>query len=192
MRQDAGLLRRPVGVRAANIRARGGRERSRHECVHARFLPSRAGSLRRGDGDAPVSRDAQEPQAARAEAALPGGQGQALLPARHRAPRPEITAEARVLAGLLAADGHPIGEVYLTRDEIGRRVAELGAELAAAYANREPLLVAPLKSSAVFLSDLSRALPIPHGIDFLELAAYSSGRSGAVKLLKDLDTSVVG
>jgi hypoxanthine phosphoribosyltransferase len=90
------------------------------------------------------------------------------------------------------ADGHPIGEVYLTREEISRRVDELGADLAEAYAGREPLLVAPLKSSAVFLSDLSRALPTPHAIDFLELAAYSSGRSGAVKLLKDLDTSVVG
>ena len=71
-------------------------------------------------------------------------------------------------------------------------MAELGAELADAYAGREPLLVAPLKSSTVFLADLSRALPIPHGVDFLELAAYSGGRAGAVRLLKDLDTSVVG
>ena len=52
--------------------------------------------------------------------------------------------------------------------------------------------MAPLKSSAVFLTDLSRALPIPHGLDFLELAAYASGGSGAVKLLKDLDTPIVG
>ena len=59
------------------------------------------------------------------------------------------------------------------------------------YAGREPLLVAPLKSSAVFLTDLSRALPIPHEVDFLELAAYASGRSGGIKLLKDLDTSIV-
>jgi hypoxanthine phosphoribosyltransferase len=80
----------------------------------------------------------------------------------------------------------------LTRDDIRRRVGELGAELADAYAGREPLLVAPLKSSTVFLADLSRALPIPHGVDFLELAAYSGGRAGAVRLLKDLDTSVVG
>jgi hypoxanthine phosphoribosyltransferase len=71
-------------------------------------------------------------------------------------------------------------------------VRELGAELAHAYADREPLLVAPLKSSTVFLSDLSRALPVPHGIDFLELAPYGSGRAGAVRLLKDLDTSIVG
>src|SRR6185295_2867967 len=72
-----------------------------------------------------------------------------------------------------------------------RRVSELGAELGDAYAGREPLLVAPLKSSAVFLTDLSRALPIPHALDFLELAAYASGRSGGIKLLKDLDTSIV-
>jgi hypoxanthine phosphoribosyltransferase len=92
---------------------------------------------------------------------------------------------------LLAADGHPIGEVYLTRAEIRRRVDELGAELATAYAGREPLLVAPLKSSTVFLADLSRSLPIPHGVDFLELAAYSGGHAGAVRLLKDLDTPIV-
>jgi hypoxanthine phosphoribosyltransferase len=64
--------------------------------------------------------------------------------------------------------------------------------LAGAYAGRKPLLVAPLKSSTVFLADLSRALPIAHGVDFLELAAYSGGSAGAVRLLKDLDTPVVG
>jgi hypoxanthine phosphoribosyltransferase len=52
--------------------------------------------------------------------------------------------------------------------------------------------VAPLKSSIVFLADLSRALPIPHAVDFLELAAYGGGQGGGVRLLKDLDTSVVG
>ena len=96
-----------------------------------------------------------------------------------------------MLAAALAADGHPIGDVYLTRAEIGSRVTQLGVELADVYGGREPLLVAPLKSSAVFLTDLSRALPIPHEVDFLELAAYASGRSGGIKLLKDLDTSIV-
>jgi hypoxanthine phosphoribosyltransferase len=82
--------------------------------------------------------------------------------------------------------------VYLTREEIQRRVVELGAELAEAFAGRGPLLVAPLKSSVVFLADLSRALPIPHGLDCLELAAYGRGNDGGVRLLKDLDTSIVG
>ena len=92
----------------------------------------------------------------------------------------------------LRAAGHPIGDVYLSRDEIARRVHELGAELEQAHGDGNPLLVAPLKSSAVFLADLSRALPIPHELDFLELAAYTGGGAGAVRLLKDLDVPVVG
>jgi hypoxanthine phosphoribosyltransferase len=93
----------------------------------------------------------------------------------------------------LRADGQPIGELYLGRDEIAARVAELGGEIAAAYAKRVPLLVAPLKSSAVFLADLSRALDLDHEIDVIELAPYSSGRpGGGVRLLKDLDRPLEG
>ncbi|HWH05486.1 MAG TPA: phosphoribosyltransferase family protein [Gaiellaceae bacterium] len=91
----------------------------------------------------------------------------------------------------LRADGQPIGEVYLSRAEIAARVRELGAALATDYGGREPLLVAPLKSSAVFLADLSRALPVPHALDFVELAAYR-GDAGAVRVLKDLDSAVDG
>jgi hypoxanthine phosphoribosyltransferase len=90
----------------------------------------------------------------------------------------------------LRADGHPIGAVYLSRREIAERVAELASELASAYRGRNPLLVAPLKSSAVFLADLSRALSVPHELDFVELAPYSGGDGGAVRLLKDLDASI--
>lgn len=76
--------------------------------------------------------------------------------------------------------------------EIATRVAELGRLLAQDYDTREPLLVAPLKSSAVFLADLSRALQIIHGIDLIELAAYSGGADGGVRLLKDLDSPIAG
>jgi hypoxanthine phosphoribosyltransferase len=71
-------------------------------------------------------------------------------------------------------------------------VDELGRELAADYAGLEPLLVAPLKSSAVFVTDLSRALPEPHALDFLELAAYTDGQTGAVRIVKDLDVPLAG
>jgi hypoxanthine phosphoribosyltransferase len=81
--------------------------------------------------------------------------------------------------------------VYLSAAEIAARVAELGAEIGADYAGREPLLVAPLKSSAVFLADLSRALPLSHGIDLVELAGYTDGQRGGVRLLKDLDQPVL-
>jgi hypoxanthine phosphoribosyltransferase len=93
----------------------------------------------------------------------------------------------------LRSDGHPIGDVYLARDAIAARVAELGRELAAAHADAHPLLVAPLKSSAVFLADLSRALGVDHELDVIELAPYGSGRGGGGgRLLKDLDRPVAG
>jgi hypoxanthine phosphoribosyltransferase len=93
----------------------------------------------------------------------------------------------------LRGEGQPIGEVYLGRDEIAARVAELGREIGAAYAHSLPLLVAPLKSSTVFLADLSRALELDHELDVIELAPYGSGRTGGgVRLLKDLDQSIEG
>ena len=98
-----------------------------------------------------------------------------------------------VAAERLRAAGQPIGAVYLSRAEIATRVTELGAALAQAYEGRLPLLVAPLKSSAVFLADLSRALQIDHELDVIELAPYGSGRTGGgVRLLKDLDRPLAG
>jgi hypoxanthine phosphoribosyltransferase len=72
-------------------------------------------------------------------------------------------------------------------------VRQLGAEIARDFAGRNPLLVAPLKASLVFLSDLSRALTIPHELDFLELAAFAGEGGGAgIRLLKDLDREIEG
>ena len=68
---------------------------------------------------------------------------------------------------------------------------QLGGDLGAEYAERVPLLVAPLKASLVFLTDLSRALGIPHELDFLELAAYDADGPG-IRLLKDLDSEIEG
>jgi hypoxanthine phosphoribosyltransferase len=80
-----------------------------------------------------------------------------------------------------------VGDVYFSRDAIAARVGELGEEIATAYAGLDPILIAPLKSSVVFLADLTRALRIPHTLDVIELAPYTGGQDGAVRLLKDVD-----
>jgi hypoxanthine phosphoribosyltransferase len=76
------------------------------------------------------------------------------------------------------------------------RVRELGREIVRDYEEREPLLVAALKASFVFLADLSRAIPIPHGLDFVELASYGTdsdlGGHARIRFLKDLDTEIGG
>ena len=71
-------------------------------------------------------------------------------------------------------------------------MAELGAEIARDYEGREPVLVASLKTSIFFLADLSRAIPIPHAIDFIALAGYAGRTRSGVRLLKDLDVTIEG
>ena len=72
---------------------------------------------------------------------------------------------------------------------------EIGREIVRDYEGREPLLVAALKASVVFLADLSRAITIPHAIDFVELASYGSdadtGGHARIRFLKDLDSEIV-
>jgi hypoxanthine phosphoribosyltransferase len=87
-----------------------------------------------------------------------------------------------------------VEEVLLSGEEVQARVAELGAQLAAEYEGREPVLVSVLKGSIIFLADLVRAMPIPLSIDLMEVSSYgtSTESSGQVRILKDLSTSIEG
>ncbi len=88
-----------------------------------------------------------------------------------------------------------VGDVFLSAEELQARVDELGAEIAGDYADRDLLLVSLLKASVVFLTDLSRAIPIAHQIDFVELAGYNGADTGGhsrVRLLKDCAIPVTG
>ena len=96
------------------------------------------------------------------------------------------------MARTAPAENGVVGDVYLTRVEIAARVGELGRELSLAYDGLDPLLVAPLKSSVVFLADLTRALSIPHTLDVIELAPYTDGQDGGVRLIKDIDSPLEG
>jgi hypoxanthine phosphoribosyltransferase len=87
-----------------------------------------------------------------------------------------------------------VEEILLSGEEVQARVAELGAQLAADYEGREPVLVSVLKGSIIFLADLVRAMPIPLSIDLMEVSSYgaSTESSGQVRILKDLSTSIAG
>jgi hypoxanthine phosphoribosyltransferase len=62
------------------------------------------------------------------------------------------------------------------------------------YEGLEPMLVGSLKASIPFICDLSRALPILHALDFVELAGYSQDddRHDGVRFLKDLNEEIDG
>ena len=84
--------------------------------------------------------------------------------------------------------------MFLEAAELAVRVRELGAELADDYDGLEPILIGSLKASIPFICDLSRALPILHALDFVELAGYGhdSGGHDGIRFLKDLNEEIDG
>ncbi len=90
---------------------------------------------------------------------------------------------------------HPDGEnILLLEEEIRTRVAELGAEISRDYAGEELLVVGILKGAMIFLADLVRNITVPVCFDFMAVSSYGSSTksSGAVRILKDLDSGIEG
>ena len=86
-----------------------------------------------------------------------------------------------------------VGDVVVSEDELQSRIAELGKEITADYADRAPLLVCVLKGAFVFMSDLARAIDLPVEVDFMAVASYGSSTktSGIVRIVKDLELDLV-
>jgi hypoxanthine phosphoribosyltransferase len=82
-----------------------------------------------------------------------------------------------------------LGRVIVPAEEIAERVAALGKEITADYADHPPLLVGVLKGAFMFMSDLSRAVDLPVEFDFMAVSSYGSAMrsSGVVRIMKDLD-----
>jgi hypoxanthine phosphoribosyltransferase len=87
-----------------------------------------------------------------------------------------------------------VEEILLTEEQIQARVAELGAQLTADYAGRDPVLISVLKGSIVFLADLVRGMELPLSIDIMEVSSYGAATesSGHVRILKDLSNAIEG
>jgi hypoxanthine phosphoribosyltransferase len=75
-------------------------------------------------------------------------------------------------------------------EELRAGVARVAEELSAAYPNGV-LLVAVLKGSVPFLSDVVRAMTVDVEIDFLAVSHYAPD-SGRVRIVKDVETDVAG
>ena len=97
------------------------------------------------------------------------------------------TADPRLL-------GRTVRQIVYRKEEIAKRVRELGAEITAAYPDGELLVLGLLKGSFIFLSDLVREVGRPLQVDFLVASSYADGTesSGNVRLLYDPETELEG
>lgn len=87
-----------------------------------------------------------------------------------------------------------VKEILIPEDRLQQRITELGAQISRDYAGEDLLLLAVLKGSVLFLSDLMRHITIPHAVDFMATSSYgaSTESSGIVRILKDLDEPIQG
>lgn len=84
--------------------------------------------------------------------------------------------------------------VFLTSEQIQKRVREMGRQISEDYPEGPIYLIAILKGAFIFMSDLSRAITTPVRIEFMGISSYGQNKttSGQVKVTKDLDVSVEG
>ena len=84
--------------------------------------------------------------------------------------------------------------VLISEEELKKRVAELGEQISADYAGKQPVLVSVLRGSYIFMADLTRSIDCFCRVDFMAVSSYGSGTqsSGQVNIVKDLTDSIEG
>lgn len=91
----------------------------------------------------------------------------------------------------------PFAEL-ISAEAIAARVAEMGAQITAEYAplaaSGEVVLIAVLKGSVIFLSDLARHVALPIYMDFIGISSYGNATvsSGIVQITQDLSRPIEG
>ena len=86
-----------------------------------------------------------------------------------------------------------IKKVLLTQEQIQNRVAELGRELMADYADKDPVFVGVLKGVVVFYADMIRSFDAPCELDFMWISSYAGTQStGNMLVRKDVTVDLTG
>ena len=85
-----------------------------------------------------------------------------------------------------------IESVYLSQEQIAKKVKEMAQKINEDYVGKDILLVPTLKGSFMFASDLIRNIKLPCDIDFIALSSYGNAAetSGKVKITKDLTMDI--
>jgi len=86
-----------------------------------------------------------------------------------------------------------LDEILISEDQLQARIRELGQEISRDYEGKDLILICILRGGVMFLTDLMRAITIPHHIDFMAVSSYGAGArhsSGQVRITLDLTTSI--
>jgi len=88
-----------------------------------------------------------------------------------------------------------LSEILIDEQTLQTRIAELGAQISADYADGNLLLICILRGGVPFLVDLSRNITVPHMMDFMAVSSYGTGKresSGYARVTLDLQMNIRG
>lgn len=85
-------------------------------------------------------------------------------------------------------------KVLLTEEVVDARIKELGEQISRDYAGKQVHLICVLKGGSFFMCELAKRITVPVSIDFMSVSSYGSETksSGVVKIVKDLDETIMG
>lgn len=85
-----------------------------------------------------------------------------------------------------------VEKILYSKEEIAKRVNELGKQITKDFKGEKITLVCILRGSVVFFADLLREINLDVDIDFISVSSYGSGTttSGEVNLIKDLGAPI--
>ncbi len=80
-------------------------------------------------------------------------------------------------------------EVLYSKEDIAKRVVELGKTITQEYTGKNLLVISLLKGSFIFTADLVREIDLPARIEFMTTSSYghSENSSGHLKVVTDID-----
>ena len=84
-------------------------------------------------------------------------------------------------------------EILITKENLQKRITELGEEISQDYEGKELLLVCILRGGVFFTVDLMKNIDIPHVVEFMGISSYGAGAresTGDVRISYDLQINI--
>ena len=84
-------------------------------------------------------------------------------------------------------------EVLLTEEEVDAKIREIADVINKDYEGKQVHLICVLKGGSFFMCELAKRITVPVSLDFMSVSSYGGDTksSGVVKIVKDLDESIV-
>ena len=81
----------------------------------------------------------------------------------------------------------------ISKEEIEKKVAEIGRQISADYAGKTLMVIGVLKGAFIFMADIVRAIDLPCRLDFMQAQSYNGVTStGIVNIIRDIELDVEG